>query len=36
MAKRPADLRLSDIVEAAERIAGVLGDLPLEAFEADS
>ncbi len=35
MAKRPADLRLGDIVEAAERIAGLLGDLPLEAFEAD-
>ena len=27
--------RLTDIVEAIERINGVIGDLPLEAFEAD-
>jgi uncharacterized protein with HEPN domain len=35
MAKRSVDLRLSDMIEACERVESVLGDLPLEAFEDD-
>lgn len=35
MASRSFILRLRDIVEAIERIRGVLGDVSLETFEAD-
>ena len=35
MAARSLIPRLTDIVEAIERIRGVLGDMSLEAFEAD-
>lgn len=35
MPKRSVNLRLSDLIEAAERVREVLGDLPLEAFEGD-
>ena len=35
MPKRPVNLRLGDMIEAAERVREVVGDLSLEAFEAD-
>jgi uncharacterized protein with HEPN domain len=35
MAARTPVLRLSDIIEAIERIRTVLGDMPLEVFETD-
>ena len=35
MVKRSVDLRLSDMVEACERVESVLGDLSLDAFEND-
>jgi uncharacterized protein with HEPN domain len=35
MAARSHALRLADIVEAIERIRAVLGDMPLDVFEAD-
>jgi uncharacterized protein with HEPN domain len=35
MAKRSLTLRLNDLIEAAGRVREVLGDLTLEAFEAD-
>jgi uncharacterized protein with HEPN domain len=35
MAKRSAALRLDDMIEAAERVREVLGDLSTEALEAD-
>lgn len=35
MPKRSVTLRLGDLIEAAERVRAVVGDLPLEAFEAD-
>ncbi len=35
MAKRSVDLRLSDMIEACERVDSVLGHLSLEAFEDD-
>jgi len=35
MAKRSVNLRLGDLIEAAERVREVLGDLSLEAFEGD-
>ncbi len=35
MANRTLIPRLSDMIEAIERVRGVVGDLPLEAFEAD-
>ena len=35
MAKRSAAPRLSDIIEAIERVRDALGEMPLDAFEAD-
>jgi uncharacterized protein with HEPN domain len=35
MPKRSVNLRLVDLIEAAERVREVLGDLSLETFEAD-
>ena len=35
MAARTPVLRLSDIIEAIDRIRTVLGDMPLEVFETD-
>ena len=35
MSARSLIPRLTDIVEAIERVRDVLGDVPLEAFEAD-
>jgi uncharacterized protein with HEPN domain len=35
MTKRSVSLRLDDMIEAAERVSEVLGDLPIEALEAD-
>ena len=35
MAKRFLNLRLDDMIEAAGRVQAVLGDLTLDAFEAD-
>ncbi len=35
MAKRSDSLRLDDMIEAAGRVQAVLGDLTLDAFEAD-
>jgi uncharacterized protein with HEPN domain len=35
MAPRSAVLRLTDIIEAIERVRNVMGDSTLEAFEAD-
>ncbi len=35
MAKRSVTLRLGDLIEAAGRVRDALGDLTLEAFEAD-
>jgi uncharacterized protein with HEPN domain len=35
MAKRSVDLRLSDMIEACDRVESVLGDVSLEAFEDD-
>ena len=35
MAKRSVDLRLSDMIEACERVESVLRDLSLETFEDD-
>ena len=32
MTKRSVDLRLSDMVEACDRVESVLGDLSLDAF----
>jgi uncharacterized protein with HEPN domain len=35
MTQRSIALRLDDIIEAIERISSVLGDVPLDTFEAD-
>ncbi len=35
MAARSLILRLTDIIEAVERIRAVMGDIPLDVFEAD-
>ena len=35
MAKRSVELRLGDMIEAAERVRAVMADLTLDAFEAD-
>jgi uncharacterized protein with HEPN domain len=35
VAKRSVNLRLDDMIEAAGRVQAVLGDLTLDAFEAD-
>ena len=35
MPKRSAALRLTDIIEAIERVRAVMRDIPLEAFDQD-